>query len=283
MFSWCSSISPKTISCKVWQSSFEHLLRIRFYSHHARCSQCLRHRLIIKKCGHCPGARRAQHVLLQKHLSRQLRDRQMYWASRARSRLGAANVGECTEITMILDSMDAQKHSWPRSRSMASKEFASFVRPRLSSTTLIMHGFAILTALSPHHISTNSSRTAEILCAGLTMLSKKVDLTSCFLNVQADNCSKEVKNNCTMRLLALWTALHRINGAEMNFLSSGHSHEDVDGLFNLLRAHLESHRELWTPLEFRQCLEKFYDDPSNRPYEPTRSVALLTEFKDWTL
>ena len=130
---------------------------------------------------------------------------------------GAAHVGDCTEITMILDSMDAQKHSWPRSRSMASKEFASFVRPRLSSTTLIMHGFAILTALSPHHISTNSSRSAEILCAGLTMLSDKVDLTSCWFNVQADNCPKEVKNNCTLRLLAFWVALHRVAGAEMNF------------------------------------------------------------------
>ena len=79
-----------------------------------------------------------------------------------------------------------------------------------------------------------------------------------------------------------WTALHRVAGADMSFLSSGHSHEDVDGLFNLLRAHLESHRELWTPLAFKQCLEQFFDDPSNRPYEPMQSVALLTEFKDWT-
>ena len=71
---------------------------------------------------------RAQHAMLQKHLQRQQKDRQVYYAARARSRLGATMLGEI-EVTAILDSMDAQKHAWPRSRSMACKEFASFNRP----------------------------------------------------------------------------------------------------------------------------------------------------------
>lgn len=179
--------------------------------------------------------------------------------------------------------MDSQKHSWPRSRSMSSKEFSSFARPRLSSTTLLIHGFLCLVALSPHLVSTNSSRSAEILCAGLTTISKRIDLTSCFLNIQADNCVKEIKNNGTLRLVAMWVALHRICGAELSFLSSGHSHEDVDALFNLLRAHLEANKELWTPQAFRECLQTFFNDPRNRPYEPERNVVLLNQFRDWTL
>ena len=36
------------LAFKVWQSAFEGLLRIRFYTHHSKCSQCIKHRLIIK-------------------------------------------------------------------------------------------------------------------------------------------------------------------------------------------------------------------------------------------
>ena len=121
----------------MWQSDFEHLLRIRFATHHARCSLCVKHRLLIRKLGHCPPARRAQHAMLQRHLTRQHKDRQVYYACRARSRLGAVTLGEI-EVTAILDSMDSQKHAWPRSRSMCSKEFSKFNRPRLSILHLLV-------------------------------------------------------------------------------------------------------------------------------------------------
>ena len=223
---------------EVWQSDFEHLLRIRFSTHHSKCTLCLKHRLLIKKLGHCPAARRAQHAMLQKHLQRQQKDRQVYYAARARSRLGATMLGEI-EVTAILDSMDAQKHAWPRSRSMACKEFASFNRPRLTSTTLLVHGHMVLVALSPSLVTCGSSRTAEIICAGLSRMAAKLDFRSVWVNLQADNASKEVKNVGILRLMAMWTGLHKIAGAEISFLSSGHSHEDVDALFSLLRAHLE--------------------------------------------
>ena len=60
--------------------------------------------------------------MLQKHLQRQQKDRQVYYAARARSRLGATMLGEI-EVTAVLDSMDAQKPPslGPRSRSMACK------------------------------------------------------------------------------------------------------------------------------------------------------------------
>lgn len=267
---------------EVWQDDFEDRLRIRFYTHHSKCSQCLRHRLIIKKLGHCAPARRAQHELLQRHLSRQYKDRQCYWASRARSRLSATTLGEC-EVTCILGSMDAQKHSWPRSRAMSSKEFASFCRPRLTSTSLIIHGFSVTVALSPNICSANSSRSTEILAHGFSQLSTRLDLRKVRICIQADNYTKEIKNNGTLRLIGMWTALRKIAGGELSFLSSGHSHEDIDAMFNLLRSCIESHRELWTPESFRSCIESFFEDPKNRPFEPHRKVLLMSKFRDWTL
>jgi len=166
---------------------------------------------------------------------------------------------------------------------MSSKEFSNFNRPRLTSTTLLVHGHLVLVALSPSLLTTGSSRTAEIICHGLSKLADTVDFRLVWLNLQADNCSKEVKNVGTLRLLAMWTALHKIAGAEVNFLASGHSHEDIDALFALLRCHIEQHHELWTPSAFKECLQGFFNDPQNRPYEPMRSVELMTRYKDWIL
>lgn len=220
--------------------------------------------------------------MLQQHLNRQHKDRQQYYAARARSRLGATTLGEC-EVTAILDSMGAQRYCWPRSRAMASKEFGSFHRPPLTSTTLMIHGHLVLVALSHNVVTAGSARTAEILCAGLTKLSTKLDYRSVWLNLQADNCSREVKNVGCLRLLAMWIALHKLRGAELNFLSSGHSHEDIDQLFNLMACYIERHKELWTPLAFRDCLREFFAQPSTRPNEPMRCVDMLTRYKDWSL
>ena len=114
-------------------------------------------------------------------------------------------------------------------------------------------------------------------------MAAKLDFRSVWVNLQADNASKEVKNVGILRLMAMWTGLHKIAGAEISFLSSGHSHEDVDALFSLLRAHLEKNRELWTPDDFKTCLESFFECPGNRPNEPQRYVEMLSQYKDWIL
>lgn len=218
-------------------------------------------------------------------MSRQYRDRQVYWEARSQSRISAQSLGTLGEfqICCILDSMDAQKHSWPRSRSMYSKEFSSFNRPRLSQTSLLVHGFGVTMALSPHTTSTNSSRSAEIVAHGLTRVSRKADMRNAFVSIQADNCVREVKNNGLLRLVAMWTCLKKVAGGQLSFLSSGHSHEDIDGMFNLLRSWIENHQELHTPRAFQESFQKFFEDTSRRPHEPDRQVLMMTKFRDWTL
>ncbi|CAJ1423297.1 unnamed protein product [Effrenium voratum] len=77
-------------------------------------------------------------------------------------------------------------------------------------------------------------------------------------------------------------SLHRLQGAQLSFLSTGHSHEDIDALFSLLRNWLQRHPELWTAESFRACLEEFFENPEARPYERLRKVVLLTQYRDWT-
>lgn len=270
---------------KVWQEDFCHRLRVRFSTHHSKCSLCIKHRLIIRKLGHNPVARRAQFEELQKHLGRQMQDRKQYYDSRAKSRSHAArSLGTLGvfEVCGILDSMDAAKYSWPKSATMAAKLFSKFHRPKMSCTTFLVHGHLCLTALTPSALTCNSSRTVEVVSHGLGLLFKKnVNLGNAFLHLQADNCSKECKNQALARHLAMLTALRRIKGCQMAFLQSGHSHEDVDALFSLLRSWIERKPEIWNPESYRACLQDFFDVPQHRAFEPLRSVVMLTRFRDW--
>lgn len=217
------------------------------------------------------------------HRRRQHRDRQCYWELRSRSRM-AAKSSSPEVICMILDSMDAAKHSWPRSRAMLSKELCNLNRPKLTSTTLISHGHMCLVCLSPHWVSTTSSRSTEIVSYALTLTSKQRELRDTGIHIQADNCTKEAKNNCLIRALSLWTAKRQIGYSQLSFLSSGHSHEDIDQHFSVMRGHLEKSPELWTPADFRDSLQSWYDaDMTRRPHEPFRKVFLMSQFRDWTL
>ena len=262
---------------------FEDRLRIRFKKHHSRCGQCIRHRLIIKRCGHCPPAQRAQAALLEQHLARQHHDRQIYWHARAQSRLDAKN-SQIFCVTGILDSMDMAKYCWPRSPTMLSKELCTFNRPKMSSTALLLHGHSCTFSLSPHNVTCNSSRTAEILAHGLTALARTHDLRSVFLHLQADNASKEVKNQTLLRICALWVARRQIKGIQLSFLSSGHSHEDVDAMFAVVRTWRESQEEILTPSEFVQCVQRWLDKPQNRPLEAGyRRATLVSQYRDWIL
>ena len=84
-------------------------------------------------------------------------------------------------------------------------------------------------------------------------------------------------------MIASWVGQCKLHSAELCFLSSGHSHEDVDMMFSLVRAHLERNQELETPECFRRCIEGFFANTKNRPHEPSRFVTHVTQFRDWNL
>ena len=215
---------------QVWMKGFSGLLRIRSEGHHSRCAICVRHRLIIRRVGRGP-ARRQQILLFKRHLCRQYRDRQVYWSHRCKSRDDAVTGAPATFISCIIDSMDQQKHSCPRSEAMASKEFNSWNRPRLQSTTLIVHGHCVITGLSPPNTPGGGSRTMELIAYAMTKPLKYVQWSNVFLCLEADNCSKELKHQTSLRMLASMIAQCQLRGCEYNYLQSGHSHEDVDAFF----------------------------------------------------
>lgn len=268
-----------------WARDFGDRLRVRKDSKHVKCATCTRHKLILKKIGHeNQRARKQQMACYLRHLDRQYADRLQYWRHRSDARLTAKNPGhQGGTISLICDSMDAAKHCFPRSNAMNSKELGCWVRPKLSSTTLICHGFFINTYLSPPFLASNSSRSIEILGHGLNQLSSMCDLRSKHLKVQGDNCAKEMKSNGVLRFCALQVASHRVASAELGYLCSGHSHEDIDGLFSQMAQYIGKFPELPTMEDFRKCIDDFLAQPHCRVHEPIKQAWLLDQVRDWKL
>lgn len=85
-----SQVSKKLFA-DVWQRDFMQKLRIRSTTHHAKCSLCIRHRMIIK--GVPPGPARKEQLLEYRY--------------RAESRLQASGPpSEVNLVSCIIDSFD---------------------------------------------------------------------------------------------------------------------------------------------------------------------------------
>ena len=71
-------------------------------------------------------------------------------------------------ICMIVGGMDQQKHCYTKSDAMSSKEFQSWARPRMPSSTVIAHGHSVVLGLSPQNTPFSSSRTIELVSYTMT-------------------------------------------------------------------------------------------------------------------
>ena len=127
--------------------SHGNLLSLREATQHAKCAQCVRYKMLIKKLAGDEVARKHQLHEYERHLGKQYLDRTVYWSARNSSRLPLLPTGR-PSICIITDAIDHSKFRFPRSRAFTSKEFDRFVRPTLDVTACIAHGRFFLLALS---------------------------------------------------------------------------------------------------------------------------------------
>ena len=115
------------------------------------------------------------------------------------------------------------------------------------------------------------------------MVEQGFDLRSTHLHLQGDNASKELKNNAVLMWAASQVGLRRLQQCTVSFLSSGHSHEDVDAVFSNMSTWLNRAPELLTPNAFRTSLEGFLNEEGTRPHEPLKRATIMSRFRDWKL
>ena len=268
----------------MWGKHFADKMAIRRVSQHSQCSACVKHKMLLK---HLAGNKRAHAEQMKEytsHLSRQYRDRVVYWQSRSESRLGLLPDGGGV-LTLVVDSMDKSKYRYPRSAICSSKEFSNMVRPVLDMTAVIAHGHATHLFCSEGFIKKDSSWTVELLAHAIHKVAEGGrDLRGTTLVIQSDNCCRENKNNTVLRWLGGLVATNRFVCGVARFLQSGHSHEDIDQYFSSLTTEIERHRELHVPKCFQRMLKTFMaENPGLRSNEKDSYVHKVDQVRDWPL
>lgn len=252
-------------------------MSIREQTQHAVCGQCVRYKMLIRKLADDSLAKSHQLQLYQQHLEKQYRDRSVYWSSRSISRTPMTG-GGTHSVCIISDAIDHSKFRYPRAKIFNSKEFDEFIRPTMDMTCAICHGHYMCLALSEPWVKKDSSWSVDLTAHVLEQLGG--NLRNVEVVLQADNCSRETKNNTMTRFAALITALHRVRRVEMRYLISGHSHEDIDQFFSEVATSIES-VELHTPAKFVEHLEKWLSDGKVRRHETFREVIKVDAVRDW--
>ena len=227
----------------------------------------MRHKAILKRLGADRVARTAQMLQYSRHLQRQYADRMCYWRTRTASRLRSLSPAYGFQtLCLIIDGMDKSKFRFPRTLLMQSKDLQGLQRPSLEMTACIAHGHSLLLAIGDPRIHKDSSAICDIVSHMLHKLSAAgTDLRRCEVILQADNTARETKNNSVLRMLGSFVCAHRIGRAEVRFLQSGHSHEDIDGFFANVTASLNSATELHLPENFADHLRRFLRQPQASP------------------
>ena len=269
---------------EVWERNFGDVLKVRSSSLHVKCSICVRYKLLIRRLARCSEARSQQLRLLERHRERQYKDRCVYWHARNISRTFAGLQAPST-VCLICDSMDQAKYSWPRDSCLAAKEFAKFIKPKLTVTAVISHGHDVFLGISLPGVSQDSSRTIDMLARCLERFRERgQDIRGAEILLQGDNGPKEIKNNPVVRYLAMLVSLGRVRRAVVRTLMTGHTHEDVDLLFsNLTKLLVQGGHQLHTPFQFQRVLQSYLGSGHVRPHERDSEVALVDQVHDWTL
>ena len=162
----CKAVSFPTF-WRVWASHYT-FMRFRAGSSHAQCTECLKHKLLIRSLGHHLTARSMQQKLPYNHLQSQFADRCTYWRKRGLSR--ARGMFNCC----ITDGMDQGKLAVPRHPTMKAKQFDSWNRPRLHLAAVVCHGWCLNLYLIESNMPKDSNTCMEMLSHTLSMIKKKV-------------------------------------------------------------------------------------------------------------
>ena len=241
---WCEAVqafaghsSIKTPSWSVfwrmWSGKWSHVLRFRKRSQHKECNECHQFRESIQGKRKPPAEKMALACKWREHLRAQYHDRLIYWSLRWASR------ASMDVLTIILDSMDQCKTSWPQypfHRKPACLE--NLERPRVVLSAVLCHGWCSNVFLSDDSLHHGASSTCELLCRSIDRVMQISERTGRpfprHLVVQADNTTAQNKNSVVSLFLAHLASEGKFLTCTMNFLTVGHTHEDVDHYFSML-------------------------------------------------
>lgn len=266
---------PASFKCfwATWKHHFQQLQHTKVGTF-AKCNQCVKYKVVLKKC--IGSDQRSVWIqAYSSHLMSQYKDRLVYYHERNQSHLTAQGlvVGPLSTMTIIIDAMDQAKFCVPR-HTPGSKSLKDAVRPRLHVVGVLVHGWFSAGYIFDPTMPKDSNTFIEILVQSIhavfDMCRAKRMQPPRRLVVQADNAGDN-KNQWVFDMIYCLT-VRTFEACFLNYLRTGHSHEDIDACFGSWATHLCSEKTLETPTDFLTSLSKAF---------PKTRFQMLDYVRNW--
>ena len=267
----------KSTLYKVWKQNWERVLRFRNVGQGKRCKVCAR--LDEERVQATTDEERMQiGRSKQEHIDEILADRAVTGRSIHIAEQDARKPNEDGHdklMTITIDGMDQAKFKVPRNLS-SSAEFESLWRPPLHVTGAIAHGHIEAYFILDTDVAKDSNMNATIMSRMMDLVKEKLGDNALPRNlaVQADNTTRESKNQHFLLYLSALVAADKFDAADLQFLQCGHTHNEQDQRFSTVATSLSRAPVLEDPEEFAAWIRN--------NVKPARGRTLHVEVLDST-
>ena len=191
-------------------------------------------------------------------------------------------------LTIIIDSMDQVKTAWPQYKFFRKPHsLENQKRPRVILSAVLCHGWCTNVYISDESLHHGASSFCELIARSLDRVAdiagKKGRAFPQHLVIQADNTTAQNKNSVVSLFLAHLVSEGKFLTCTFNFLTVGHTHEDVDHFFSLILSTVLRPCRFEVPEELVALVkEKTADFVANKGEELfVEQVAHIRNFDAW--
>jgi hypothetical protein len=246
---WVRNSNVRAASFSTFLRAFgkcRNVLRIRKTGNHAVCSTCVDYKAQLSKARY---PRDRQNILERytAHVINQWLDRQVYGnavsvSMACRRLLESGQLMEelamsASQICMAVDGMDQAKFRLPRVF-VKTKCLDSLIRPALHVQGAWAHGFGYHLAVMDADMHHDSNNNVEVVSNMLEQIYKGHKGLPMGLHLQQDNTSRECKNQKILKWAIKLVSLGVFKWVTLNYLTTGHTHDDLDGTFGQITVRL---------------------------------------------
>ena len=222
------------------------VLRIRNCGNHAVCSKCATFKKQLSKA-RFPKDRKSILEEYTAHIVNQWLDRQVYGNATSVSlecrrmlqsgQLMVDLAMSISQICMAVDGMDQAKFRVPRVF-VKTKCLDSLIRPALHVQGAWAHGFGYHLAVMDPDMCHDTNNNVEVISNMLEQIFQGHRGLPMGLHLQQDNTSRECKNQKILKWAIKLVSLGVFRWVTLNYLTIGHTHDNLDGTFGQLTVRL---------------------------------------------
>jgi len=248
---WATAAAMPVASLHTFLKAFgmcHKCLRIRKIGQHVVCHTCT---IFKKMLGKARFPQERQSILEEytTHILKQWMDRQVYGHAttislecRRMLEMGQsfANMAvSASQVCVIVDGMDQAKFRVPRIF-RKTKGLEKLLRPALHVQGAWAHGCGYHLAVMDTDMRHDTNNNVEVICRMLEQIYETHGALPAGLHLQQDNTCRECKNQKILKWAIKLVALGVFQWVSLNYLISGHTHEDLDGTFDQLTVKLSA-------------------------------------------